>query len=91
MSVETSRRGPRPGRADGPAKEKRNALNAAITAGIDAAMNEFEDDPELWCGNPHRRRARVLRRRRPGHRFPVSPQNGGGLIGPHPPAAHEGR
>jgi enoyl-CoA hydratase/carnithine racemase len=30
--------------------EKRNALNAAMTAGIDAAMNEIEDDPELWCG-----------------------------------------
>jgi enoyl-CoA hydratase/carnithine racemase len=29
---------------------KRNALNAAITAGIDAAMNRLEDDPELWCG-----------------------------------------
>ena len=31
-------------------EEKRNALNDAITAGIDAAMNELEDDPELWCG-----------------------------------------
>ena len=30
--------------------EKRNALNADITAGLDAAMNELEDDPELWCG-----------------------------------------
>jgi len=30
--------------------QKRNALNAAMTAGIDAAMNELEDDPELWCG-----------------------------------------
>ncbi len=30
--------------------EKRNALNADMTAGIDAAMNELEDDPELWCG-----------------------------------------
>jgi enoyl-CoA hydratase/carnithine racemase len=30
--------------------EKRNALNAAMTSGIDAAMNELEDDPELWCG-----------------------------------------
>ena len=30
--------------------EKRNALNGAMTAGIDAAMNELEDDPELWCG-----------------------------------------
>jgi enoyl-CoA hydratase len=29
---------------------KRNALDAAITAGIDAAMNELEDDPDLWCG-----------------------------------------
>jgi len=31
-------------------EEKRNALNPAITAGIDAAMNQLEDDPELWCG-----------------------------------------
>lgn len=30
--------------------EKRNALNEKITAGIDAAMNELEDNPELWCG-----------------------------------------
>jgi enoyl-CoA hydratase len=29
---------------------KRNALNVDITLGIDAAMNELEDDPELWCG-----------------------------------------
>jgi enoyl-CoA hydratase/carnithine racemase len=29
---------------------KRNALDASITAGLDAAMNELEDDPELWCG-----------------------------------------
>ncbi|MCU1483655.1 MAG: Enoyl-CoA hydratase [Actinomycetia bacterium] len=29
---------------------KRNALNAEVTAGIDAAMNELEDDPDLWCG-----------------------------------------
>lgn len=29
---------------------KRNALNGEITAGIDAAMNELEDNPELWCG-----------------------------------------
>jgi enoyl-CoA hydratase len=31
-------------------EEKRNALNGDVTAGIDAAMNELEDDPELWCG-----------------------------------------
>jgi enoyl-CoA hydratase/carnithine racemase len=31
-------------------EEKRNALNAAITAGIDSAMNQLEDDPDLWCG-----------------------------------------
>ena len=29
---------------------KRNALDASITAGLDAAMNQLEDDPELWCG-----------------------------------------
>jgi enoyl-CoA hydratase len=30
--------------------QKRNALNAVMTAGIDAAMTNLEDDPELWCG-----------------------------------------
>jgi enoyl-CoA hydratase len=29
---------------------KRNALNGDITLGIDAAMNELEDNPQLWCG-----------------------------------------
>ncbi len=29
---------------------KRNALDASITQGLDAALNELEDDPELWCG-----------------------------------------
>ena len=49
MSVEISRQGRvlvvRMAR-----EEKRNALNAAITAGIDSAMNQLEDDPDLWCG-----------------------------------------
>jgi len=30
--------------------EKRNALNSQMTAGIDAAMNELEDNKDLWCG-----------------------------------------
>ena len=30
--------------------EKRNALNKAMTAGMDAALNELEDNPQLWCG-----------------------------------------
>jgi enoyl-CoA hydratase/carnithine racemase len=30
--------------------EKRNALNGDITLGIDAAMNELEDNAQLWCG-----------------------------------------
>ena len=30
--------------------QKRNALNVDITAGLDAALNQLEDDPELWCG-----------------------------------------
>ncbi len=29
--------------------EKRNALNEDITLGIDAALNELEDNPHLWC------------------------------------------
>ncbi len=29
---------------------KRNALNPDITAGLDAALNRLEDDPDLWCG-----------------------------------------
>ena len=49
MGVETSRHGRvlivRIAR-----EEKRNALNAEISAGVDAAMNLLEDDPELWCG-----------------------------------------
>jgi enoyl-CoA hydratase len=49
MSVVTNRHGPvlvvRIDRED-----KRNALNADVTAGIDAAMNQLEDDPELLCG-----------------------------------------
>lgn len=28
--------------------EKRNAVNADVTAGLDAAFNDFEDDPERW-------------------------------------------
>jgi len=30
--------------------EKRNALNESITLGIDTAMNQLEDDANLWCG-----------------------------------------
>ncbi|MDD2818243.1 MAG: enoyl-CoA hydratase-related protein [Candidatus Nanopelagicales bacterium] len=30
--------------------EKRNAINAEVTAGIDAALNELDDNPELWAG-----------------------------------------
>jgi enoyl-CoA hydratase/carnithine racemase len=30
--------------------QKRNALNVDITAGLDAALNQLEDDPTLWCG-----------------------------------------
>lgn len=31
-------------------EDKRNAINAEVTAGLDAAMNELEDSPDLWCG-----------------------------------------
>ncbi|GAB0107292.1 crotonase/enoyl-CoA hydratase family protein [Nocardia sp. JMUB6875] len=27
---------------------KRNAIDAEMTAGLDAALNDFEDDPDLW-------------------------------------------
>ncbi|MQY31851.1 enoyl-CoA hydratase-related protein [Nocardia aurantia] len=30
--------------------EKRNAVDAAMTAQLDAALDELEDDPDLWCG-----------------------------------------
>jgi enoyl-CoA hydratase len=30
--------------------EKRNAINAEVTEGIDAALNELDDNPELWAG-----------------------------------------
>ena len=29
---------------------KRNAIDADISAGIDAALNRLDDDPELWVG-----------------------------------------
>lgn len=29
---------------------KRNAINAAVTRGLDEALNLLEDDAELWCG-----------------------------------------
>jgi enoyl-CoA hydratase/carnithine racemase len=29
---------------------RRNAIDAAMTAGLDAALNELDDDPELWAG-----------------------------------------
>lgn len=29
---------------------KRNAINAAVTRGLDEALNLLEDDDELWCG-----------------------------------------
>ncbi|MEQ3552646.1 enoyl-CoA hydratase-related protein [Pseudonocardia nematodicida] len=28
----------------------RNAIDAPMTAALDAALNEMDDDPELWCG-----------------------------------------
>src|SRR5207245_2736151 len=31
-------------------EHKRNAIDASIAAGLDAALNSLEDDPELWCG-----------------------------------------
>jgi len=31
-------------------EEKRNAIDPALTAEIDAAMNQLEDDPDLWVG-----------------------------------------
>ncbi len=30
--------------------EKRNAINAEVTEGIDAALNELDDNPDLWAG-----------------------------------------
>lgn len=29
---------------------KRNAVDPEMTAGLDAALNELDDDPGLWCG-----------------------------------------
>jgi enoyl-CoA hydratase len=29
---------------------KRNALNAEVTLGLDTALNELEDNQDLWCG-----------------------------------------
>ncbi|WP_194813524.1 crotonase/enoyl-CoA hydratase family protein [Nocardia sp. XZ_19_385] len=30
--------------------EKRNAFDSAMTEGLDRALNELEDDPEIWAG-----------------------------------------
>ena len=30
--------------------QKRNAIDAATTAGLDAALNLLDDDPDLWAG-----------------------------------------
>ncbi|HWI43344.1 MAG TPA: enoyl-CoA hydratase-related protein [Nocardioides sp.] len=30
--------------------DKRNAINGAVTRGLDEALNLLEDDDELWCG-----------------------------------------
>jgi enoyl-CoA hydratase len=30
--------------------ERRNAVDRALADALDAALNELEDDPELWCG-----------------------------------------
>lgn len=30
--------------------DKRNAVDPEMTAGLDAALNELDDDPALWCG-----------------------------------------
>lgn len=30
--------------------DKRNAINGAVTQGLDEALNLLEDDDELWCG-----------------------------------------
>jgi len=49
MPVTTERRGRvLIARLDRP--EKRNAMNGEMTRGLDAAMNQLEDDPELWVG-----------------------------------------
>ena len=29
---------------------KRNAIDAAMTAALDAAFNELDDNPDIWCG-----------------------------------------
>jgi enoyl-CoA hydratase len=31
-------------------ERKRNAIDASVTAGLDSALNDLEDDPDLWCG-----------------------------------------
>lgn len=49
MTVTTERRGRvLLVRMERPAK--RNAIDAEMTAGLDAALNELDDDPQLWAG-----------------------------------------
>jgi enoyl-CoA hydratase/carnithine racemase len=49
MNVVTERRGHAlVVRVQRPAK--RNAINAVMTADLDAALNELDDNPDLWAG-----------------------------------------
>jgi enoyl-CoA hydratase/carnithine racemase len=53
MSAETSVQAERLGRVlviTIRREHKRNAIDASVTAGLDAALNDLEDDPGLWCG-----------------------------------------
>ena len=42
--------------------DARNAVNAALAAGVAAALDELDADDELSVGHPHRRRQGLLRR-----------------------------
>jgi enoyl-CoA hydratase len=83
MSVEVSRHGPILV-VEIAREEKRNALTEAITAGIDGAMNDLEDDRELRCAILTEASASF----RPGPTWPPVPvarENVAALSGSSPP------
>ena len=57
--------------------EALNAINAELRQDLNATWERFRDDEDAWVGHRHRRRARVLRGRRPEGRARL----GGGVAG----------
>ena len=71
-------------------EEKRNAIDEEMALGIDGALNELEDDDELWVGIITGNEHRVLGRNRPAGRdrdrepSGVGPTGSSAAVGPSP-------